>query len=59
MLIHTLKGSKNLGTPSSGEHMMEVRKDGRRIDMFGFRKKKEKKRIGMLPSQGQDLFLFG
>jgi hypothetical protein len=40
MLICTLK-SKNLGTPSSGEHMMKVRKEGRkeglRIDMFGFK----------------------
>jgi hypothetical protein len=30
MLICTLKGSKNLGTPSSGEHMMKVRKEGRK-----------------------------
>ena len=54
MLICTLIGSENLG-PSSGEHMMKVRKEGRRIDMFRFQKKRRKtkrKGIDMLPSQG-------
>jgi len=41
----------------TGEHMMKQRKQGRRIDMFGFRKKKKQQNWHVaIPGGGGDLF---